>query len=394
MSKYDICIIGGGASGMTAAITAKQQNQDLKVVILEKKEELGKKICATGNGRCNLMNTECEFVPPILAFFDSVGIVTRAEAEGRVYPYAGEASQVVEAFVQQINTLGVEVICNETVEAVEKTADGFAVTAASGNKYETAKLIIACGGKAAPQFGTTGDGYAWVRSLGHTVTKLSPALAPIELADYEGLKGVRSKGSVTLIKNDQLVKREDGEIQFTETGISGIAVFNLSRYIRYEEDETPEEGISKYAVAIDFMPEIEETMAVEFLKHRCTYKGFTLVDALRTLVDTKVAEMLVKKADIALDKLAADATEEEISRLAGKMKICQLPVAGVGGWKTAQCTAGGVPVREVTLATMHSNKVDGLYLIGEILDYDGPCGGYNLQNAWETGIKAGMDASK
>lgn len=373
----DICIIGGGAAGLAAAITAGRETPDKSILIIEKKETVGKKLAATGNGKCNLTNTSCENMDSVLEFFDSIGIFTRADEEGRVYPYCSQAKDVVYALNKAAEAAGADIRTGITVEKIVKTADGFNIKTNKGD-FESVKLLIATGGKSAPQFGTSGDGYIFAKQLGHTVTRLAPVLTGIEvMEDLKSVKGVRVKALVKLLKDGQTAEKEYGEVQFNEDGISGICVMNLSRFIKIDEGESFIEGIRRYSVELDLVPEVE-TEELEIMLQRRIDAGIgNTEDLLISIIPDK------------LRKYIADEQELGLSELTERLKSMKLSVSGTKGWKVAQCTSGGVTLDEIDAVTMESKLIDGLYFAGEVTDYDGPCGGYNLQYAWETGIKAG-----
>lgn len=393
MKKYDICIIGGGASGMAAAVSAKREESSLNILILEKKEALGKKLLATGNGRCNITNENAETVSEAKQFLNSLGLVLRTEEEGRVYPYSGRASQVVLAFEHEIERLGIEVSLNTVVSGVEINEDGFIISAEKGNKVLAEKLIIACGGKASPQFGTSGDGYTLAKKLGHTVTRLAPALTPLDITedekDLKMMKGARAKARVSLYKSNEHISSESGEVQFTETGVSGIAVFNLSRHVKVEENESIKDLPGKYDIRIDFMPEfsLEEVIGIISDKLETAEKD---EDILLSIVDEKILPVLTRKAL----RYGHDAGLNKDEAFAHVLKNFSFGISGAGGWKTAQVTSGGVLMNEIDENTMESLIAKGLYFAGEITDYDGPCGGFNLNHAWITGVKAGRKAAQ
>ena len=382
---YDICIIGGGASGMTAAIAAHQKNSDAAICLIEKNEILGRKILATGNGRCNLSNEECENKKDTLDFMKKLGIYTRTDEEGRIYPYSEQGSQVRAVLADHTRAACRKIILNDSVSSVEKTGETFVVKTEGGETVEAARLIIASGGKAAPQYGTTGDGYAFAKTLGHTVTKLGPALAAIETEeDLSALKGVRAKCEVYLFNGLDNIWREQGEVQFTEDGLSGICIFNMAGMIRLQPGETYRQAMNRHDIGIDLLPDFDEEEFIALLQERQKMDDIKKESRrlLATFVNDKIADFVIEKAGT------------EAHELAETLKYSRFKVRSIRGWKDAQCTAGGVPYDEVDKETMKSLKTEGLYFTGEIMDYDGPCGGFNLQHAWETGIKAGRAAAE
>ncbi|MBO4724871.1 MAG: aminoacetone oxidase family FAD-binding enzyme [Firmicutes bacterium] len=391
MKVNDIIIIGAGASGLAAAITAARINPQACILILEKKDKPGAKLAATGNGRCNITNLACPGYRNTLRFFESVGILAREENEGRFYPYTGKASDVVHALVRTAKALGIEIACGAEVASVEKAGQIFDVALTDGRQLEARKLLIAAGGKAAPQYGTSGDGAKLAKALGHSVTKLAPALSSIDIKGADGsLKGIRVKAKVSLYLNDKdraeerLLASELGELQFTEKGISGVCVFNLSRLLEIDDKKSFED----YEAEIDFAPDMDLNTVEELLSERESIEGMTKEEILSGIVDDRIAEIIASR--VSREKYATKPAAD----FAAELKAFRLKVSSAGGWKAAQCTRGGVPLSEVDSETMESRICQGLFLTGEVLDYDGPCGGFNLQHAWETGMKAGENMAK
>ena len=382
---YDLCVIGGGASGMACAVTAKMGNPNLKVLILEKNDRLGKKILATGNGRCNISNQQCEEFRMVLAFFEKIGILTKLEEDGRFYPYSEEAKEVVKAFEFQMESLGIEVRLGYETKDVKKE-DCFIID----GEIKASNLVIATGGKAAPEYGTTGDGYAFAKKLGHKVTRLAPALSPIEcVEDFSKFKGIRQDVNLTLYKSGKVISSSEGQLQMTKDGLSGICTFDISRDIQVEDSEDVKEAMQKHRIYVDFMPEMEDVQVEELLQDRQKMKGAKGLELFRSLLKEPLALDILEKAGIGKDQDASNLKKDDIEKLAFLVKNWQCNVKNVKGWKNAQVTKGGVVLDEINLWTMESNLVKGLFFTGEVMDYDGPCGGFNLQNAWETGIKAG-----
>lgn len=373
----DICIIGAGASGLAAAIIAAQENPELSVMILEKKDVPGKKLSATGNGKCNLTNTKCANIAETLLFFDTLGIYTRVDEEGRVYPYCSQAKDVVYALTKAAEDAGIKIRTNCTLEKIQKKSDFFALETNKGT-VEARKVLIAAGGKSAPQFGTSGDGYSFAKSFGHTVKRLSPVLTGIETEeDLQEVKGVRVKALVKLLKDGKPLEQELGEVQFNADGISGICVMNLTRFIKLDEGESFKEGIQRYSIELDFIPKMDQIQLENFLKRRANLGE---KDLLLSILPEQLRHYITKQHNLQKNNLC---------KLAKILKNYHLSIKGTKGWKQAQCTSGGVALEEINMDTMESLKIGGLYFSGEVIDFDGPCGGYNLQNAWETGMKAG-----
>lgn len=356
MKKYDVCILGGGAAGLAAAA---ELDKNLKTCLCDRNKILGRKILATGGGRCNITNASCSHKDMTLDFFKSLGMELYSDEEGRYYPYSNQASDVVRVLEEKAEANNVDIMTEFSVERIiHKEAgvlggkDIFLIS--DGKKtIEAEHLILATGGKAAPIMGTTGDSYRFARDLGHSVDKIYPILTGIECGDLKDIKGIRAKGKVSLYRNNECVKSETGEVQFNEDGISGICVMNLTLYITLDKGENIKDAMKKYSVVLDLAPDFTE----EEISIRESSFGI-------------LSYRLAKRVGI------------------DKIKRWKLPVKGVKGWKTAQCTGGGIPLYEVDMESMESKLVKNLYVAGELLDIQGPCGGYNLQNAWETGLKA------
>lgn len=356
MTKYDVIIIGGGAAGLAAAASLDNR---IKTCILEKNRTPGRKIMATGGGRCNMTNEACAHKDIALDFFASLGLAAYADHEGRYYPYSNQASDVVKVLLDAIKDKNIDIITEYDVKSADHDGENFIITDAKGRRMAGKTLLLAAGGKAAPQLGTTGDGYAIAKAFGHTVNKVYPILTGLLTGDMADVKGVRAKGKVSLYKDDRLIASEPGEIQFNEDGISGICVMNMTPYITSEKGEPLDKALARYHIELDLAPDFTE----EELEGRTSSFGI-------------LSEKLSKKVSI------------------DKIKNWHLPVKGVKGWKDAQCTAGGVATEEINMDTMESLKKKDLYFAGEILDVQGPCGGFNLQNAWETGIRSAKAINK
>lgn len=389
----DICIVGGGAAGMAMAIAAKRENPDCRIVIVEKNDKLGKKLYATGNGRCNVGNARGPEIHPVLEFFDSLNLMTYEEEEGRLYPRSQQASSVVEALELQIQRLGIQIILNQEVVEVKGTPFGFSANLKNGSTINSRFLGLTTGGKAAPQFGTTGEGYRIARNLGHSINRLAPVLMPVSCeGEFNEVKGARLSGKASLWKNGQLVAEEKGEVQFTEDGLSGICIFDLTRFLKLEPGESPEAGFRKYRITLDGVPEMHPEALKDYLKRRRDSlgdaSGFWI---LHSMVPGKLIPLIFEKAGLPgkTQAAASELKDGELNRLAGFLKELPFAIRDGKGWRTAQATAGGVPLEELDPETMESQKISGLYLAGEITDSDQPCGGYNLQMAWAQGIRAG-----
>lgn len=396
MKNYDVAIIGGGASGLAAAIELKMKSPDLSVAIIEKNEEVGRKIRATGSGRCNITNTKAEGYTEILGFFRRIGLVTKTLDNGWVYPYSESAADVTQLLSDKLYELGVDVLVNSAVTELTKEDYGFVIRCGK-RAFCAQKVLLALGGKAGPNYGTTGDGYALARSLGHSIVTPIPVLTSIECEEWghgaENMAGTRSRGVIRLLRNGEPVFEEAGEIQFTRYGISGICVFNMSRHMRYQRSAG--ESLGQFSVIVDLFPDGELT---EYLIERRNgiFSGEPVKNILSSVLKEAPAAYVLRQADSkigrkqsVLDNPIASLNDSDISMIAGCVKSLEFHPTAVRGWKEAQATSGGVSLDEVDAETCGSLICDGLYIAGELLDYDGPCGGYNLSNAWLTGIRAG-----
>ncbi len=386
--KADIAVIGGGASGIAAAIYASRTGAD--VVILEKNARIGRKILSTGNGRCNftnigadIKNYNSDFVsnalerfPPkaVIQFFEEIGLLAKTEDEGRVYPLCGQASAVLDVLRAELERLGVKVQTDFDVKDIKATENGFQVVSKSGEKCCAKRVIVATGGNAAPKTGSTGGGYWLLKKLGHTVTTLTPALVQIKTS--KSIQGVRAYGRVTLEDG----KTDVGEIQFTGYGLSGIPVFGLAKYAK------PGDGIF-----VDLLPDYDEQEVLEILKKRPSQKMETY---LVGILNKALGQMLLKECEISpLSRESDSLTDSEIIRIVKTIKNWRFDITGVMPWDNAQVTSGGVELGEINPETMESRIVKNLYVTGELLDIDGDCGGYNLQWAWASGFVAGSEAA-
>lgn len=383
-SDRTITVIGGGPSGMTAAISAARHGAG-KVRLIEKNSEPGRKLLATGNGRCNLTNTGCEKVEETLVFFEELGLLTRVEEEGRVYPYSEQAAAVRDALVNELMERKVEILCGTEVQAAEKKGSGFVITTANGKELRSDVLILAAGGKAGPQYGSTGDGYRFAKAFGHTVVRLLPSLVQMvsEETFFKELKGVRAKGRAELIREGNVVDAENGEIQFTEEGLSGICIFNLSRkYVRGD------------IIRIDLFPGYGEDRLEDMIsKLAGTLRNRNMAQFFSGVIHKRLAPVVLKMLCIDEEQKAAGLEPEEIRKMVRLLKGWNISISGTKGWKEAQVTAGGVDLDEVDPETLESRLVPGLYFAGELLNFDGKCGGYNLQWAWSSGLIAGKSAA-
>ena len=401
MKKYDVAVIGGCASGMAAAINAKRLNPKLNIVIIEKLPRIGKKILATGNGRCNLTNIgatasdykNSAFVEKVLAkyspenvigFFESMGLLMYSDSEGRVYPRSNMATSVLDALRCELDGLGIDVICDMPVTQIKKQNGGFEI---NGELFSR-KLIIATGGKASPSQGSDGSGYALAKQLGHTVTKLYPSLVPLTVKEnVKPLKGVRARNVELTLKSERIIRKTKGELLFTDNGISGIAAMELAS----AAEEMLGDVKLKSFTSVDFVPDMSATELVDYLLKFKDIKGYCSADMLFSGILPKTIGIEICKV-LSLykqDKKISQFNRRELVALAQKAKNYELEITGTKGFANAQVTSGGISVKEIEPQTMESKLCKGLFFVGEIIDVDAPCGGYNLQWAFASGLLAG-----
>ena len=407
--RGDILIIGGGPAGMAAAISAKRSNSKIDVVLIEKNEIMGRKLRATGNGRCNITNVNAEGFSEVTSFLSSLGIVTKTNDNGFLYPVSESAADVSELLELRLKQLGVKVYTGVTALEVSYASDkteflttvSMRETSDHGGSADYLKctvyssaLVIAAGGKSAPVYGSTGEGYRWLRGLGHTVTRLVPSLAPIECdgADLSKLSGTRVRAEAKLFKNGEEIYREDGEIQFTKFGLSGICIFNLSKMMRFEPGDT----FSSFEIVLDLCREIDLGDVLKCAAERTgsirneSFVSEKLVDVFKTVFKEGVALEIIRQAGFKADEDSLVLSSEEArDKLVASASALKFQPTGQKGWKEAQCTSGGVVESEVDQSSFESNLVKNLYIVGEVLDYDGFCGGYNLNHAFLSGKRSG-----
>ena len=404
--KYDLAIIGGGASGLAAAISAKMTDSTKSVVVIEKLAKVGKKIIASGNGKCNLSNIDIsernyhgsvnamEIIrrtPDYKAFFtDTLGVMCVTGSEGRtggVYPRSNSSATVLNAMRLKMQELGVIEMCEcEITDISPNIRDVFNLKYKDG-EISCKRLIIASGGYACKAFGTDGSIMRLLKNMGYVTAKICPAVAPLRVnpESVKGLKGVRVKGEVSAVSCGEILRTEKGELQFNENNISGICVFNLA-YL-FQEYE------GKLSLKIDLMPDITRENLIEYIytmkKNKCS---LPLEELLTGAFVKNLAVYLVKKSvNRPLTDKISTLKNAEILALACNVKSLEFEVTGCSPWQNAQATMGGITASQVD-SNLQSKRHKGMYFCGEILDVVGDCGGYNLQWAWSSGILVGKEA--
>ena len=397
-----IGIIGGGASGMAAALAAAE-NENVQVVLMERQARVGKKLSATGNGRCNLTNLhameggyhgdDASFADTALKAFDvhatldwfaSLGLYTVAEDSGRVYPYSDQANSVVDVLRFALEKPNIQLLTGFEVLKIKKTDSGFRVDGPEESIF-CEKLIIACGGLAGTKLGGSMAGYKLLRGLGHKCTKLRPTLVQLK-SDWKGcasLKGVRANCHAAIYHNGALHSESTGELQFTEYGLSGPVMFEISR--------DAWQGGGEWVCKLDFLPDMPEDVLTRELRRR-KQSHWKSEDLLTGILHNRLGRVLTQAVGISGYVPIAQLEEYEISAVARAVKSFEVTLTEPMGMDNAQVTAGGIVTAEFDPATMESKLVPGLYACGEVLDIDGDCGGYNLQWAWSSGRAAGIHA--
>ncbi len=399
-----VLILGGGASGMAAAIEAATRGA--AVTLLERQSRLGRKLLATGNGRCNLSNLHAapehyhgadpDFPRPALSrfpatdtldWFCGLGLLTATEATGRVYPFSDQANSVLDVLRFALDRLGVRVETSREATKVWRRRDGFLLKTADGD-FAGDKLIAAAGGAAGGQLGGSTLGHALLETLGHHRTALSPALVQltVEGGATRALKGVRAQAVVEVLDGEACLSRSAGELQFTETGVSGPVVFEVSRAASVHGP-----GL---LLRLDLAPQLDRAALLALLRsRRDKLPDLTADDLLTGMLHNRLGRVLVKAAGIAAREPLFALDDAALARVADSVKAYALRYTGTQGFDRAQVTAGGIDTREFDPETLESRRCPGLYACGELLDVDGDCGGYNLQWAWSSGRLAGASAA-
>ena len=404
--KTEIAVIGGGASGLMAAITTKKSGKE--VIILERKDRILKKVLITGNGRCNITNVNANisnyfgknissvenilnrFTPQdTMDFFNGLGIVCNEENRGKVYPLSGQASSVVDALRFEAEKLGIKIETEFYVRKIEKDGFKFKIYSEERKKIEAGRVILAAGGQSYPELGSNGSGFELAKELGHSVTKLSPSIVQLktEKNQVKGLQGIKTDVAVTAYGDNKKICTYDGELLFTDYGISGNVVFNISFVMPLYKDVEFE---------IDFMEKFDYNELYEMLKERKKIMShLTMENYFNGMINKKLGQFLSKVSGIEkLSKPVKDLSDSDIRKLCTVLKKYRVKILETTGFKNAQVTAGGVSLEEVNIETLESKIVKGLYFSGEVLDVYGECGGFNLQWAWASGYIAGENAAK
>ena len=401
---YTVAVIGGGAAGMMAAIEAASCGAN--VHLYERQARVGKKLSATGNGRCNLTNEnplpghyhgeDRAFVLPALKRFGTaetlrkfreLGLLTVTEPGGRVYPLSDTAGSVVDVLRFALDASGIQVHTGAEVREARRSKNGFRVKT-DETELTADRLIIACGGAAGEKVGGTNLGYTLLKGFGHTCTALKPSLVQLRTGDTlcRSLKGVRADAAVTVLRNGKAAAAAAGEVQFVEYGLSGPAVFEISREALAAKDTV---------VRLDLLREYADADVRKLLLlRRDSRPQLTCDDLFTGILHNRLGRVLLKYSGISGSTPLSELTEREIGALSHAAKHFDFEITGDMGLPNAQVTAGGIRTSEFDPQTMESRLCRGLYACGEVLDVDGDCGGYNLQWAWASGSLAGSSAAE
>lgn len=402
-----VLVVGGGAAGMMAAISAKINGAE--VVVLERNNRVGKKILATGNGRCNYTNINLSIdnyhgknpkfaysclskfgVAETLDFFERLGITPAIEEKGKVFPLSFQSSSVLDVLRFELEDLGVELLTDVFVIGINK-GEKFELILEDGRKVYGDKVILATGGCAAPNTGSDGNGYTLAKSMGHSIVEVFPGLVQLKLEGdiFKQVDGVKFVGTAGLYVGNELIKEDRGDILFTNYGISGPPILQLSRTaLEYLNNN---KAIELKVSIIDRKTEKE---LFDYLIYRFGFMAKkTIEKGLIGLINKRLILPILKEVNIDKNKQIAYLSNEEVRRLANILTDWRFNISGSKSFKDAQVTAGGINTDEIDSSTMESKLVEGLYFAGEIVDIDGDCGGFNLQWAWSSGYIAGENAS-
>lgn len=390
----EVAVIGGGASGIACAAAVKKQNKNIGVTVYERMPRILKKILVTGNGRCNLTNVgssdkyfrgDTEVLqyafskyPPKsnIEFFNSMGLLTRTEAQGRVYPVSGQASAVVNALLCECERAGVKVFTDTEITEVRRSGSGFLLN----GKYKADKLVIASGGSAAKAQGTDGGSFRLLKSLGVDVKSPVPALTGVIIDGFpKSVKGVRNICTAELFVGGQSRYTETGEVQFNDYGVSGIPIMQLSGIVA----ENTEKNLR---LTLDLLPDTDKAELTRFLLgQKKAYPEKSAEEWVSGVLPKALGNYVLALANIRSAQRLCDIPDGKIRAFSDTVKRLELKPTGVRGFEFAQVTSGGVPKSEINLQTLECKKVKNLYVTGEAVNVYGLCGGHNLQWAWSSG---------
>ncbi len=401
---YDIAIIGGGASGLTAGIFAKMQSPDLQVVILERFDRVGKKIAVTGNGRCNITNEnltsdryhgDSKLAEAVFAdfgyseqkkFFEALGLAITLEDGGKAYPLSLQASSVVDALRFKVFELGAEIRTGSRVENVKKEGNTFKITL-ENEKLTARNVIVAVGGVAGGNLGSQ-DGYSILKSFGHKITEIHPAIVQLKTKTpyLKAVKGIKLPAKLSAKCGNMKYTAEVGDLLFTEYGISGPAVLSLSSHYVKGDD---------FKIFADLIPEISQDKTLEMLKAKVkNYPERRAEELLSGYIHKILGREIVKYSGVNPNTLLCELSDSQLKMINNNIHSLEFAVTDTNGMKNAQVTSGGADTRDFDYTTLMSKQCDGLFASGEVLNVDGDCGGFNLAFAWASGRKVGISVAK
>ena len=399
-----IAIIGGGASGLACAIEIMrtvENKDDVKVTILERLPRVGKKILVTGNGRCNLTNINAsvkdyrgdayfteyalnQYSPQSnIEFFNSLGLYTRTEDEGRVYPLSNQASSVLDALRFECARLGIEIICDYRAVHLKTVDTGVTTKIVVNNRDRFDYVVVACGGMSCKAHGTDGDAYELLKMFGHKIIPPAPALVSLNCEDFtKALKGVRSICKMNLIIDGEKALENYGEVQFTDYGLSGIPIMQLSRFVSV----SPSNDIY---IELDTTPDFTDEEIRKYLYSRRDVDKGLCENMLSGIMNKQLCIALMKECEIQVNGRTNELSDAQIEKLAKIIKCWKIKIKNSRSFDYAQVTAGGADCSQFNAETMESALISNVFCCGEALNIDGDCGGYNLQWAWSSGRIAG-----
>lgn len=411
MSKESkrIIVVGAGAAGMLAAIYAARNGHE--VLLLEKNDKAGKKLYITGKGRCNITNA-CEMEDlfknvmsnpkflygafygysnyDVIDFFEQLGLKTKIERGGRVFPESDKSSDVIGALLKELKRLKVDIRYQCEVEEIltENAAAKGVLIKKTGERLSADKVIVATGGLSYPSTGSTGDGYRFAKSMGHSVTKLNPSLVPVNIKEIElvkELQGLSLKNiEITVTGDNKVIYSDFGELLFTHFGVSGPVILSASSYL------VPHAGKKDLVLTIDLKPALtKEQLDARILRDFDEFKNKQYKNALDQLLPRKMIQVIIALSKIDPEKKVNLITKEERKQLVDTLKGMTLHIDRLRDYNEAVITKGGIAVKEINPSTMESKFISGVYYIGEVLDLDALTGGFNLQIAWSTAYLAG-----
>ncbi len=405
MNKKKIAVIGGGPAGMMASVVASE-NPENDVYLFEKNDILGKKLLITGSGRCNITNAESDvhkfierygkngkflfssfsrfFNNDLLAFFENLGVRFVTERGGRVFPESNDANEVTNALIKKLKDNNVKINLNHELKDIKLVDDKFKLVF-KNSEFLADKVIITCGGKSYPGTGSTGEMFKIIQKLGHKIVELKPSLVPLGLEEafVKDLEGLSLKNvEANILKNNKIIVKRFGEMLFTDRGVSGPIIFEISKYICRENP-------SNLTLLVDLKPALSLEQLNNRIRREMLDKNIIFKNLLRLLLPIRLADLFIDLLCIDEDKKIKHLSKEEINRLCNLLKHFELHITDLGNFYHSIVTSGGVDIKSINPKTMESKIVSNLYFAGEVIDIDGETGGYNLQAAFSMGFVAG-----